>query len=327
MDVFFQDIAAICSESEFTFTSPRPQCFSLPRPLINYITHHPFSSKGYKKLQQTCKYFFAKNKIIVADDRDFLAQKYSFICRPKNIDGAGAFRLTRKNLSEIPVETYPVIDMSQCFKINNIQFWLTHRLIIEEKLENIRDLIYRCDVHKIAINYGIQILTFKEFDFLLNNNLNNLEEVGMNVSILDDRGCPVTVDVILERIPYVKKIDFSPSSYRRKLSTETSVIETYSTETLKKLNSVKLFNKLEMFWLHIPQISDEFELELLGEFLENNVVPTPEDPPCLLTFAPRISPDRFKTIEEFFKNPRFKPWVGDKIEGSVVLFTEDEFSL
>ena len=54
------------SSTESTFASPRPQKFSLPESIVYYFTYRPStSSRGFKKLQKTCKYFYSKNPLIV----------------------------------------------------------------------------------------------------------------------------------------------------------------------------------------------------------------------------------------------------------------------
>ena len=56
------------SIQSFTFATPRPQRFSLPRSIVYYITMTPCSSLGFEKLQRSCKYFFSKNPVIVVDE-------------------------------------------------------------------------------------------------------------------------------------------------------------------------------------------------------------------------------------------------------------------
>ena len=54
-----------------SFSTPYPQQFSLPPSIIYYILMSPCSYKGYENLQQTCKHFFAKNPLIIADYKFF----------------------------------------------------------------------------------------------------------------------------------------------------------------------------------------------------------------------------------------------------------------
>ena len=54
------------------FKTVNSQKFSIPSTIIYYISNNPSSPNGYQKLTQTCKYFYAKNPIIVVYDIRFL---------------------------------------------------------------------------------------------------------------------------------------------------------------------------------------------------------------------------------------------------------------
>uniref|UniRef100_A0A914Y3Q0 Uncharacterized protein n=1 Tax=Panagrolaimus superbus TaxID=310955 RepID=A0A914Y3Q0_9BILA len=51
----------------YTFKTPRPQHFSLPYPIMKYILKNA-TPKAWKKLIQTCKYFFPKNPVFPVYD-------------------------------------------------------------------------------------------------------------------------------------------------------------------------------------------------------------------------------------------------------------------
>uniref|UniRef100_A0AC34GC47 AraC family transcriptional regulator n=1 Tax=Panagrolaimus sp. ES5 TaxID=591445 RepID=A0AC34GC47_9BILA len=53
--------------TKYSQTFCLPQEWSLPDSIIYYITKNPSSAKAHHKSIQTCKYFFVKNSIIVAD--------------------------------------------------------------------------------------------------------------------------------------------------------------------------------------------------------------------------------------------------------------------
>ena len=140
--------------SAFSFISPRHQIFSLPNPLIVYITRYPISSpNGYKKLQQTCKYFFSKMKLIVLDSVVDNRDKFVYITNGRNI--------------------YPFL--------RNFQYWITSGIFTKMNFTFRRDHIYRCDL-KVILLRGVT-LSYHDIDFLLLSN-KKLKDVGWrNVTI------------------------------------------------------------------------------------------------------------------------------------------------
>ena len=79
------------------------------------------------------------------------------------------------------------------------------------------------------------------------------------VNIRDATGKPVQLDYILRKIPNITEITYW------------SDCEIHSNESLKKLNSIGLENKLRVLSLYIIQTSEEIDAEILGTFVESNL--------------------------------------------------------
>ena len=47
---------------------PRRQCFSLPKPIMTYIIATLKSPEVHKKLNQSCKYFYSVNRVVIASN-------------------------------------------------------------------------------------------------------------------------------------------------------------------------------------------------------------------------------------------------------------------
>ena len=64
--------------STYAFKSVISQRFSLPQSIIFYMAKNPKSGIGLKKLIETCKYFYLKNPVIVAEGIEIYESFYVF---------------------------------------------------------------------------------------------------------------------------------------------------------------------------------------------------------------------------------------------------------
>ena len=175
------------SLSRFTSTSIQNQRFSLPEIIVYYLAKNPTSSKLWKKLIQTCKYFYSKNQILVVSDlceTGDSANKFwnvsSDVWRPRiNFDlQNGSFKLWISN--SLSVDTYDTPD----------------------RISSLFQKVYRFDL-KVVDLYNVSI-TFDEFKCLTSSNtLVYLNFVNVVMKHAD--GSLVNLIQILERIPCIQK--------------------------------------------------------------------------------------------------------------------------
>ena len=101
------------------FEKPMPQQFSLPAFIVYYMSKNPTTPEVYEKLIRTCKYFYSKNPIIVAE----------FIKISKDY-----FRIRVTYVSK----TYPIIS-----NLNQIscKFWITGEVSVDGSLSFAIDIL------------------------------------------------------------------------------------------------------------------------------------------------------------------------------------------
>uniref|UniRef100_A0A914QY34 Uncharacterized protein n=1 Tax=Panagrolaimus davidi TaxID=227884 RepID=A0A914QY34_9BILA len=123
----------------------RRQNWSLSYLIIDYITKNPSNAKAWQKLIQSCKYFFAKNPIIVADCLDFCQ---GWVLSANTSAGRLEKRIPSNNIS--------------------YKLWITEKLRIyganRKYVSSIIPQIYRCDATKLLLHGPI--LSYNEFLFL-----------------------------------------------------------------------------------------------------------------------------------------------------------------
>ena len=219
--------------SKYSFESPRHQDFSLRFNLICYIIENPPTSEVLLKLQQTCKYFFAKNKVIVVHKLlAYVPKKRCFI------------DYYNKKVS-IP--------------LGKFKYWFNHIYPKNDTWESfypfITPHIYRITFKELYV--GDQTLSMKTLDLLLSNEKMEFLRFFV-VDIRDDNGSVVPVDFILSKIPHILQFDFYNPN------------EIYSNDVMKKINDVKFVNKLKHFILGIGNTSEDLDVGILFEFIKKH---------------------------------------------------------
>ena len=218
------------SLAEYSFESPRRQNFSLPHFIISCLLETE-SPSVLLKLQQSCKYFFAKKDVLVFDQRVNLIRRngeYFINSRPMD-------RILRKP--------------KQC--------WFTYlNFGNENPLLEIRPYIYRLTLSKLCI-WDADV-SLNDVNFLLSND--KMKELHFTrVNVRDADGTPVPIDYILGKLP-----NLTIFSYENKC-------EIYSNEKFERLNSIKFFKKFTFIFLQINHVSQELDAELLGNFVKTRV--------------------------------------------------------
>ena len=221
---------------EYSFEFPRHQHFSLRFNLICYIIENPSTSEVLLKLQQTCKYFFAKNKVIVVPFKIF----YDFdkVC----------FVDSKEEKVSIPLGKIKYW-FNSTGSLNG--YWKPFCLFITPH-------VYRITLKKLSMTYDS--LSLNDLNMLLSNK--KMEEIYMYmVDIRDPDGNVVPVEYVLSRVPHIREFRFC------------NQYEIYSNDAMKKLNNVKLFNKLNCFSLGFEEIPEGLDPEILYEFIRRNAAP------------------------------------------------------
>ena len=175
----------VMSLSRFTSTPLQNQRFSLPENIIHYMAKNPISSKLWKKLIQTCKYFYSKNPVIFVD-------AVSENCSNSN------------NTSWVVTsgETRKSIDLQTCsFKLWIIVSLSTIVGVTPGQISSLIQKVYRFDLKTLNL-YNVSI-TFNEFHCLASsNNLIDLKFYNVVMKHADES--LVELIQILEWIPRIK---------------------------------------------------------------------------------------------------------------------------
>ena len=173
------------SLSRFTSTPPQNQRFSLPEIIVHYLAKNPTSSKLWKKLIQTCKYFYSKNPIIVVD----------CVRQMVNSDNTSwAMELDERETNFV---------LQNC----SFKFWISNSLsafILDtpDRISSLFPRVYRFDLESLYLS-NVSI-TFDEFNCLsASNTLIELE--FYNVVMKQADGSLVDLVQILERIPRIQR--------------------------------------------------------------------------------------------------------------------------
>ena len=222
------------SVPKYSMKSPLRQRFPFRYTLISYLLETE-SPQILLKLQQSCKYFFAKKSILVVDE--------VVTCSCKN-----------------PIHKFP---SGQVFADNrgrkyifekSKQYWFTSTFCSVAR-NLFRPHIYRLTLSKLSI-FG-ENLSMTDIDFLLSNN--QMKTLNLwRVNIRDANGNPVPIHYILQKVPNV--IDFC--YYNLSAS--------FSTDILK---SLKFQNKLQRFGMFFSPESEETFTKDLFKFIRKFAAP------------------------------------------------------
>ena len=174
------------SLSRFTSTPLQNQRFSIPENIVHYLAKNPTSSKLWKKLIQTCKYFYSKNPVIVVDEvretRDLANNSWNV-----------SSDLWGPRINFI---------LQNC----SFKFWITVSLsafILDtpDRISSLIPRIYRFDLEILSL-YKISI-TFDEFRCLTSSN-SLIKLMFYEVIMKHADGSSVDLVQIMERIPRIQ---------------------------------------------------------------------------------------------------------------------------
>ena len=215
------------------------QSFSLPFNLICYIIENPSQPKVLQKLQQTFKYFFAKNKVVVMQE--------SVIYKTKKNKKAYFMDLHRNPL---------------LLPLGNVKYWFKSIYPSDENWDPftlfITPHVYRIEFTELYMHHDH--LSLNSINLLLSNDKMEILYLD-SVYIRDDSGNPVPIDCILKKVPHLREINYN------------NRCEIYSNATFRKIRDLKFVNKLKCFCLGMDEISEEPDADILFEIIQKNAAP------------------------------------------------------
>ena len=220
---------------EYSFKFPRRQYCSLPFGVISYLLQTQ-STKVLLKLQQSCKYFFARKSVIVADE-----------------DGMYQFDEEKNGI------VFCNEDDKEILLLRKAQYWFTELCFFGDYdfCSNLRPSVYRLNLSSLTVLSAE--LSSTDIDFLLANN--KLEALCLlGVDIHDAVGNAVPIDYVLRKVPNVTSVEYRNNS------------EVYSNQTWEKLNSIIFMNGFLILSVTIQQTSEELDPQIIGNFIENNML-------------------------------------------------------
>uniref|UniRef100_A0A914R8G5 Uncharacterized protein n=1 Tax=Panagrolaimus davidi TaxID=227884 RepID=A0A914R8G5_9BILA len=169
-------------------SSKRQLYFAFPKFVMDYILKNPKSSKLWKKLIESCKWFFDKNPIVVILCLHF----------DNNFINNGFSTCSSQHCNYVP---------DRRIKLTNAPFklWITELLDIFDGgiiATSLIPRIYKCDAEKMDLFN--QLLTVDEFAFLTRKVLDPIFATW----ILDENKKVVSFEKILESLPQIQSIDY-----------------------------------------------------------------------------------------------------------------------
>uniref|UniRef100_A0AC34GN21 DUF38 domain-containing protein n=1 Tax=Panagrolaimus sp. ES5 TaxID=591445 RepID=A0AC34GN21_9BILA len=209
----------------FLSTYHRYQNWSLPESIVYYMAMNPKNAEVYEKLIRSCKYFFVKNPILIAER---FAYEYNDL-------EATAFVYKDQERLKFPT----VLS----------KFWITddfENSVLESSPNMVSSLLpkfYRVDVKKLTIYR--QDISFDEFLCITSN----VEEIHFRHTVVKNKnGTIVPFEKLLARLP---KLDFVVF-----FNADSSSI---TSKTAKEVSEILQFSKVEYFELH--NLSEVFDIE------------------------------------------------------------------
>uniref|UniRef100_A0AC35FEX6 Uncharacterized protein n=1 Tax=Panagrolaimus sp. PS1159 TaxID=55785 RepID=A0AC35FEX6_9BILA len=227
------DSSDVISAKRCRFIAPnRRYDFAFPDCVILYIAKNPTSAKLYKKLIETCRYFFWKNPILFTD-----------------------FLIYKNNEMKADFSEY---EHDICLKNVPYKFWVSGYCCIGFRANSSfqKDLVS---------SFLPRIYRFDEFLFVT-------AKTGRvrfsDLTVVNRDGKEITFETLVELIPEVLSLDHCFKS-DDKTVTAKSVKEILKIPRLQNLYEFRLFNVPEAFdietlFAHIKNSSGMFELEFPG---------------------------------------------------------------
>uniref|UniRef100_A0A914QGE4 DUF38 domain-containing protein n=1 Tax=Panagrolaimus davidi TaxID=227884 RepID=A0A914QGE4_9BILA len=185
---------------------------------------NPLSAKVYLKMIQTCKYFFAKNPILVVE------RLLMFSDQDLRVEHLGNNNLV--DISSVAHKFWIIRKFSNyfCDPVSNFVSFVIPRF-------------YQCDAKFLLLQK--QILTLNEFLFLSSN----VEDITLNcTTIKNEDDTVIAFEEIVKVIPKVKHIIFHEN-----------VPHKITKNTMKELLKIPHFSKIDKICFY--DITEDFDIE------------------------------------------------------------------
>ena len=192
------------------FEKVASQRFSLPRPIICYVSKNPSFASAYQKLIQSCKYFYLQNPVTVFDEVTLFGEKV-----PQNpVIFVESIRFNKNDVSirflnpKQEVKYYHYYPYSFSFsEISKISFklWFTNEVIIGDVTDFATDFLKDKRFHFDAIRFRCGKIVLEKF--LLPNHV--IKEVTISEIVLPENadGSPMSVEAIFKSFPNVQDFE------------------------------------------------------------------------------------------------------------------------
>uniref|UniRef100_A0AC34G8G3 DUF38 domain-containing protein n=1 Tax=Panagrolaimus sp. ES5 TaxID=591445 RepID=A0AC34G8G3_9BILA len=214
------------------FSGPyRRQEWSFPDSIIHYITQKPSTAKCYQNMIQCCKYFFAKNSILVFSNLRFFDTKWLIF------------------------NTFETLGI----KIFDKKLWITDSITVTNDARGKPNLIssivvpklYKCDAKNLHL--GNQIISYKDFCFLAAN----VEKIDVYEGIVKhEDGSAVGFEKLVEALPKLKFIFY--------IFDKLNVTK----KTVDELVKLPHFSKIDTFVL--MKIPEALDINALYAYMKKN---------------------------------------------------------
>jgi hypothetical protein len=217
------DITIISKKSRFS-ESYLPQNFPFRDSMINYITNNPSSPKVWLKMIICCKYFFAKNPLVIISNLYYHGEEGW-----KTI--GMSFRGGEKYLTNLLCK-----------------FWIYNHIVVTEiapqnAVSNFISRIFRCDLKDLDLQN--QVITFDEL-LLLSAKKGYVS--FDNVTVYYKDGSVVPLEKIVQFYPDISDFHYTAPS-----------VPSITSETAKNLNEIPHIREIEHFTLE--NMPEDFDIE------------------------------------------------------------------
>uniref|UniRef100_A0AC35GLG7 Uncharacterized protein n=1 Tax=Panagrolaimus sp. PS1159 TaxID=55785 RepID=A0AC35GLG7_9BILA len=236
-----EDPKIIAAKKAKFYSSYIFQEWSLPDPVINYITKNPPSSKMYEKMIKCCKHFFTKNPILIVP-------AFNYTKEVNEKEGIWKFSYGGKSINLEKLK-------SKLWITDNFSVMAPQKAAIDSKLvSSLVPRIHQCDAENVS--FCDQVLSFTDFKFLFSSVKKSIHLC--RVTVRNDDGSIVPFEKLLEVCTKVKLISF------RCDSNVAAIIST----TVNELVNIPHFRELD--YVSLKNIPETFDIEAFNAYIKQN---------------------------------------------------------
>jgi hypothetical protein len=236
-----EDPKIIAAKKAKFYSSYIFQEWSLPDPVINYITKNPPSSKMYEKMIKCCKHFFIKNPILIVPALNYNKEvkekegiwKFSYGGKPVNLEKLKSKLWITDNFSVMAPKKASINPML---------------------ISSLVPRIHQCDAENVS--FCDQVLSVADFKFLFSSVKKSIHLC--RVTVRNDDGSIVPFEKLLETCTKVKRITFRCDSN----------VAAITSKTFNEL--VKIPHFVELDYICLKNIPETFDIESFNVYVKQN---------------------------------------------------------